>query len=465
MPARAYALPILDQATTSDPPPTAAPADRAADRRLLVVLLGVGGVFGLLFALLTPPFASPDEATHLFRSYQLSEGRVFAERTEEGERLGGRLPSSVSEDVGALDGGVGRSWREIRSALGNPSGGPRVFVDFQNTALYPPLTYAPQVVGVGIGRLFGVSTVGLMYLARLANLAAFLALMAVAARRFPRSGWFPVVVAILPVTLFFAGSVSADVLSLALCALAVTEAIHKDRPWSFLVVAVALGLSKPPYFLVTLFGLAVWFVQGRRRWQLPVGVAAAFVLAAAWSRWAAHVFVPYRPLIAPDLDVRPEDQLSHVLAHPFDLAAAFLATAVEDADMWLRQLLGPWGRNIEAPMALVVASLLLVAFVAVAAPWREHLEVSRTLRTVAGALAVLTVLATIGAVYLYSNEVGADRIRLVYGRYGLPVLPLVLLALPRPARVPGFADHPRAFDLTAAGLASLLLIVSLLTVL
>lgn len=335
-------------------------------------------------------------------------------------------------------------------------------MEFQNTALYAPVTYAPQVVGIAIGRLFGASTLGLLYLARIANLVAFLALTALVARRFPRSGWIPVAVALLPVTLFLAGSASADVLTVALCGLAITEAVRRERPWTFLLVCVALGLSKPPYFLVALFGLVVWFRDGRRGWHLPAGAGAAVALGFAWSRWAAHVFVPYRPLFDPELDVRPDAQQSYVLAHPIDVVAAFLRTAGDDIDVWGRQLLAPWGQRIEAPTPIALGSFALLVLVAVAGPWRPSSELPRSLRSTAAAVAVLVVAATLGAVYLYSNAVGADRVRLVYGRYWLPLLPLVLLAVPPPARVRWSAARPRAFDLVAGTSAAVLLVAALL---
>ena len=66
-------------------------------QRLVRWFVVVGAVVGVLFAVLSPPFASPDEATHFFRAYQLSEGHVFADR--HGHRVGGMLPSSVEHDV------------------------------------------------------------------------------------------------------------------------------------------------------------------------------------------------------------------------------------------------------------------------------------------------------------------------------------------------------------------------------
>jgi len=48
----------------------------------------------LLFALLTPPFQTPDEQQHLYRAYQLSTLQLFGERS--GTMSGGHLPPGLS---------------------------------------------------------------------------------------------------------------------------------------------------------------------------------------------------------------------------------------------------------------------------------------------------------------------------------------------------------------------------------
>ena len=60
-----------------------------------------------------------------------------------------------------------------------------MFVDFAAAAVYPPVPYLPSAIGIRIGRLFGASPFILVLLARLADLAAFIALVALAIRRLP----------------------------------------------------------------------------------------------------------------------------------------------------------------------------------------------------------------------------------------------------------------------------------------
>ena len=425
-------------------------------QRLVRWFVVVGGVVGVLFAVFTPPFASPDEATHFFRSYQLSEGHVFAD--QHGARVGGMLPASVEHDVHLVDvPGPVPGWSTIRKVLGNPTGGRRVFTDFQNTALYPPLTYAPQTVAIAVGRTVGLSNLALMYLARLADLAVFLALAAYAAVRFPRSPWLVIGVALLPSTLFLAGSVSPDALTIGLCAVMLAEAARADRPYVVLALGVALGLAKPPYFLVSLVALAVWFLRGRRGWQLPAAAGTCCALAVAWSRWADHIFVPYRPIIDRHLDVRPAAQRAHLLHHPLHFAGAVASTAARDWHWWLGQVLAPFGRGIDASPPVAVAAAGFLVLVLVLAP-RRPLDQRVALALVGFAL--VTVLATIVAVYLYSNAVGAQHVRLVFGRYLLPVLPALLVAVPRVWR----PRNQARIDAGLLGLAAVIGVAGLLTV-
>lgn len=424
--------------------------------RSAAAVVALATAFGLVLVVATPPFATPDEATHFFRAYQISEGRLVAEKAKRGEGAGGMLPSSVGRDVHQVDRpGPAPSYREIRRVLGLPTGGPRIFHDFRNTALYPPLTYAPQAVAIAAGRAVGLSNLALMYLARIANLAVFLALITLALRRFPRSPWFVAAVVLLPATMFLAASVSPDGLMVALAAVLVAETLRGDKPVRLLGVALWLGLAKPPYFLLTGACLLVWVWRGRRGRLLPVATAVAVVPAVLWSRWANRLFVPYRPIIAPRLDVRPGAQTAYVLKHPIAFAGHVLDTASTDIWHWMGQALVPFGRGIDTnvPFAIVTGALLAAA--SVAAPRQGSTVESRRVTTAFVVSGVVTALATIVAVYLYSNAVGASHIRLVYGRYILPVLPPLLLLVPQPEWVQRFtrahrATVERAF-LTAAG--------------
>ena len=434
--------------------------------RFPAAVVALAAVFGLILVVAIPPFATPDEATHFFRAYQISEGHLLADKLGDDDGAGGKLPSSVGHDTHEVDRpGPAPSFKRIWRVLHHPTGGRRVFHDFRNTALYPPLTYAPQAVAIGVGRTIGLSNLALMYLARLANLAVFLTLVALALRRFPRSPWFPAAVVLLPATMFLASSVSPDGVMVALCTLLVAETLHADKPVRLLGAALWLGLAKPPYFLLAGACLAVWWWRGRRGRLLPAATAIAVLPAIVWSRWANHLFVPYRPIISPRLDVRPGDQLEHVLRHPISFLGHVLDTASTDVWHWIGQALVPFGRGFDTNVPFAVLTGVCLAVAVIAAPRRGSTVDSRRITAAFACFAVLTAFATVGAVYLYSNAVGASHIRLVYGRYILPVLPALLLLVPQPESIERFTSRRRSeIERAFLGGAGVLLAITVLVV-
>ena len=143
----------------------------------------------LALSFATPPFQVPDEHQHFFRAFQLSEGTLKGE-TRDG-RSGGVLPASLGELAATYLGSPAAhlqtreiqkfpaetTWTRLSTPL-NPER--REFLDFTGAAPYAPLAYAPQVVGIEIGRLFGAGVLTLLFLARAANALAAALLMATA---------------------------------------------------------------------------------------------------------------------------------------------------------------------------------------------------------------------------------------------------------------------------------------------
>src|SRR3954464_8500313 len=53
----------------------------------------VASLFGVLYALVLPPFQSPDEFNHFYRAWQISTGQLIGLKTI--DRLGGILPQGL----------------------------------------------------------------------------------------------------------------------------------------------------------------------------------------------------------------------------------------------------------------------------------------------------------------------------------------------------------------------------------
>src|SRR6185295_12844063 len=120
---------------------------------------------------------------------------------------------------------------------------------------YTPVPYAPQTLAGVAMRLFGFRPFLVFYLGRLLNLAAALALMAMAMRAAPEQATMLAAVTLLPMTMAQFASWSADALTIALAALLTALLLGERAPRAAIAVAFGLALCKPAYFLIALLAL------------------------------------------------------------------------------------------------------------------------------------------------------------------------------------------------------------------
>jgi hypothetical protein len=435
-------------------------------------LLALGVPFGLAFALVTPPLQTPDELRHLARAFALSEGTLVADAIVDGRpsirvpaslvalpnRLGPELqlhserrqdPSLISRELARPPVLEPRVWRPLPS-------------------LYSPVAYLPQALGVGAARVLGLPVVAWVHLGRLANLAAFLGLTAIALRAAPAHATTLLATALLPMTLFLAASLSADAATNALAfawlafawrAMTPGAPLSRREVGGLAALAAALGLAKPGYALLAALVLAVPRARlGTRARQVAVialWLGSALVPGALWSAYVAALGPG--PLV-PGAD--PGAQLDWIAANPGRFAHVLGASAAEMAFMWRATFVGVLGHaDTWLPLWLYTLQPAVLAAVAFAdgGPASPFRGASRAL---ALAIAAATVAATLVVAYLGWNTVGSELIRGVQGRYFTPAVPLALAALQVP-RAHRFAGAAR---LGAAAVAALSLGIALLRV-
>ena len=216
--------------------------------------LVIGAVVGVLFMAVTPPFGGADEPAHWYRAYQVSEGSIRADR--QGDRVGGFLPTSLR--LSPHD----RPWRGAPVPLRAEE---RAFVDFRNTALYAPVPYLPHAIAIAAGRVAGLPPVALFYLARVAGLAAALALAFLAIRITPLGKRTFLLLALTPMavrqmSLMTVDSVTngASLLFVALClrrALASGRSPGTGATGVLALSSLVLSLSKIAYVPLSLLSL------------------------------------------------------------------------------------------------------------------------------------------------------------------------------------------------------------------
>lgn len=410
----------------------------------------VGGVFSVLYILVTPPYQGSDEHTHLCRVYQLTEGQLLGEkRWVAGQPVaGGELPVSLLRTKRALSDSVAFnptkhvSVDSIAAALQYPLAPERrAMLSFPNTVLYSPVVYAPQLPVVWLGRQLRLSPLVLLYLGRVACALLSLWLVGLALRRLPWARWAMLFVVLLPMgffqgVIFSADAVNHGVAMLFLATVLQTATggglITRRRKAELFALALALALAKTAYVPLLLLGLLIPL----RRWGKGAVVQLLFfggvplLLAAGWGMLNTDRYLSVRP----GENVHLEDQLAFLREHTGYFPEVLARSAIDQTGkakiLWMAAL-GMSEVYFPRVFYSVYDKLLLLLFLFGAR--RVSLQwLTPGRRLALAGTAFLTWAVMLLFIYLSFSQVGEPYIHGNLGRYYIPIVPVLLLALPLP---------------------------------
>ncbi|MGY2028925.1 DUF2142 domain-containing protein [Nocardia gipuzkoensis] len=416
-------------------------------------------IFGALFTVLTPPFWGHDEITQFGRAYQVAHGGFLPQRIHDdrGIAYGGDVPSSITALMGYALKDYTTNPDEPDPMVGDPARYDQLTgaavsdatepVWFTNTAAYSPVPYIPAAIGIRLGELFGLDVGGLLLLTRLAGLLAYLTVVGFGlyALRAHRVQWLAFTVAVLPIAVFQAGTVTADTMTNALAilvsallvkAMFLGERLGRVEIGALLAATILLPVSKPTYVLLALlvalvpadrFGFSGW------RRGIPWVFAATGALAfAVWMKIASPTGDGMGLMRPPHQwhSVRPGDQLSGILRDPPEFAHVFGESIALRDQRWFSQFFGELGfAYVDVPALSMLACLLAFA---VSLGVAERMSAPAFRRTL---IVALTMAASVAMIYvtLYMSftPVGYYIVDGVQGRYFVPLAIVTLAVLLR----------------------------------
>ena len=479
---------------------------------------------GLFLAMATPTGQVADEVGHMLRAAALADGAVMGHRVAHPDPIMGvRLGTGVDYDpmLVAVANEVGQQEKLLftrrMSVQAIRWSGKSIYIELGTIGVYLPVFYLPAALGIAVSKGVGASPFVVFEVGRLANLAVFMALSVAALLVARRAHGLLFCVLAVPMSVSLGASFNQDGLLIATATLAAAllsaslepgvppEAVAR-RP-GYILAAVLIGLIatvKLPYLplaAMLLVPLPVWgqwrAQQAAMRRRMAV-VAVVALVALVWTGTVMAVLsspVPWP--VAPAGPLWPGDparlfdatdpaaQIRVLIAHP--LAAVTLVWNSIVTNEWLvREGIGMLGwLDLLLPDGLYEFWMcVIVAAVAAAllsprpsGPERPAaVYLPRALQVAAGGLGwrdiLLLVASAAGCVwviylsqYLTWTTVGADHVDGPQGRYFLPLLPMLALAIPRLALSNATAQTAGRFGwamLTAApvvgALASLALV-------
>jgi hypothetical protein len=453
-----------------------------AARWLAGLALAGAFVVGLMLVYAAPPMQAPDEPFHWQRAVHVSEGGLLGLKFGP-NNWGGRIDHRAFKmgwwyaDHFAKGQPIG--YRASLDAVKEMSDAPRDrrIAPFSSTAVFSPLAYLPQAVGIALARFRGGDLLTQVHAGRLLNLAGYLALLWLAATVIPFGGLVLIALLTGPQALHLAASLSADPLNtivpVVLMAWCLRLRFDASAPfgrwqrWGLAALALALGLLKPTSFLFSGLILAIpssRFASARARWVwvAPV-ILGSFAVAIGWS-----LAYPFKPGEFWGSGGDPALMIPHILAD-IPAAARYLLNTIQSwtfiwwSDSYTRFGGHPAPFHIFTDQANARWALIGLAALAVAdAAQRRDLPMAMLFATVAASL----YLAVLLAFWIAFTPLNAATIGGLQGRYfhAAYALAFIAIALAAPAgrwlgylRAPLFlavlALHARALTETIPGFA------------
>jgi len=411
-------------------------------RKPEIAFVWIGTIWGSLFLLVTPPFQVPDENRHFYRAYQLSEGNLLG--TKQDDAGGGELPESViytAEDPSHVI--LRFHWerryrfRDTFMLLGFPlEPHKRMFIPFVSV-IYSPIPYVPQVLGILPARLLELPPILMMYFGRIFNFATWLALTYLAIRITPIYKWLFALLALMPMSVFQAASLSVDAVTNGLafltiafflrCAFDEGKTIRLRDMVLLLLLTLCLSLCKVVYFLLVFLFLLIprrKIGSVRRYLLLLLTLATAnIIVAGLWNFCIRDFSATVRPA------AQVQAQIELIKTQPGQYLSILLQTIRHRTGYLCDTFVGRLGwLDTSLPTCLVVCWWLLLAAAAILES-RPTIHVTLLHKGILSGIMVITLLLMFTLMFIYWEPLGDTIIRGVQGRYLIPISPLLFMLL------------------------------------
>lgn len=416
----------------------------------------IGGLLlGIIYVLIIPISAAPDEFTHMYTSYDISNklmgeaGDTLMMRAD--DAYAGYTPKNLTraDYVYQYDGLFDGVTDDEMVDIGIVATG------------YPRFLYLVSGLGITIGRLLGAGTTVMYLLGRLFNMLVFVLSVYYAIKRLPFGKGMVFVWAMLPITLQQTGSFSYDSPILSLSILVVASTIYalyaeeKDKRkrvinyivWliSSLLIIPCKGHALVPLVMLMLMLIPKYIRDNREKiqkcyariklWFKPLAIVMAVLFAVVVVLIAIKIV---RSAVLPEninnnyIEWAGQNgyTVGFFIMHPIRLLEILINTLWFKSDMYLTQMLGGllgW-LEIEIPWVFILGFLLLLIYTAMR---KEHeaqlIKNGERIYIILMALGVVA-LSVVGMLLNWTSN-SLLVVEGVQGRYFLPALVPIMLAL------------------------------------
>ncbi len=398
-------------------------------------------IFGIAFLIFLPPGEKPDEANHFRRAYGIASGVLLPEVINDQGYGGSELPDGILDDLVLLPAHGTYSTLGERLTRGLPE--EKTVQEYPNTAIYNFIVYVPQTLAALIGKTLNLSILATAYLMEIFNYAIFVLLIYFAIKLSPKFKNIILFVALNPMTLQEATSVSIDGLAIGLCLFLVayvcwliygTKKVMDKKTLAVLyLMAIVIGLCKMVYLpLLLLYFLVPYERFGskkKKRIHASIMIMICLLVNIGWLMATSGILTDFNT--TPGVDVDSHLQTVVILKNPLGYLMKIAVTTNAYIFDWLGGLMGTALGSFNMHLPTIYLVISIVFFVILFSQRDEMYNLKKRDKIVIWAAFVIAVLLIYTSEYLQWTGVGAPIIDGIQGRYFLPILTLIPLMICR----------------------------------
>ena len=394
----------------------------------------------IMYMCVIPLSSTPDETEHMLRAYGITIGDFVPSVNEAGE--GG---SYVPDNINYMWNRGGSTIKDMRDNLKMEANSNKVFMTYSNTALYSPITYTPQALGMLIGRIVCNKPYIWAYFGRIFNMITVGFLIFMAIRIAPAGKNIIFTLSMLPINMYECASLSGGALAYAVTVMLISytlwlryvktgEMDRREKLWLYLLLlfSASCKIVYVPFVLMAFIVPRERF--GDRKKHLFHIVMAAIMIMLASFGWVA---ISSRYLIEYTTGVDSAAQARFIITHPIQYLQIIINTFMQVGE-WIIQTffaaaLGYF--DVGGSMVMIVVSAVNLIYVCV----NERLELPGYSRETGDghdlivgimltASTIISCLLILTSEYVQWTAYMNPSIDGLQGRYFLPlVLPFLIL--------------------------------------
>ena len=397
------------------------------------IFLCIAIPLGLLYMVIVPLGRVPDELNHYYRAYDISRGNLFSQKISK-KALGNTMPTSIKHIINNSN----NYYNELNQTKVK-DGKTKKKTNFSNTAIYAPIVYAPQAIGILIGNIFNAPIIIKGLLGRLFNYILFLVLMFYSLKLLPFKKYSAFLVLLFPILIQQSASLSADVFTNSISILFtayILNLIYKNKneknknciitfkqKMLLLLFVVLIALSKFVYLPLCLLLLLIptsMFKSKKDKYKyIILACLIAFVVTVISIVPSLGLTINNNP------SVNSAMQVKWVLTHPFTYLIILIRTLISLGALYINGMTISVGA-LDVNIPITYAYLLLAISVGVFLSESQSFTKKET--TVFGIIALLTFGLIMSVEYASWTPVANEIVEGVQGRYFFPIIiPIMLL--------------------------------------